>query len=326
MQKISKSCTYSLLCFCVVFTLSPLFGDYYIYQGRSSKEEPSPESPNLQFAVDGPNFFVKADYLYWTAKQIGLVVAAFDTNLNNLLYPSWNTQSGFKFGIGSYVNHNGWEIEAEYTWFLNKTRQMTSSTRENQHLVAGMESILPMYQIDRKWENQFNRCDLTFGKTLIIGHNLSLKPFLGIVGALENQWLTLKYKQEDTSPYTQNTLMQKWRGIGPYGGFFSLFNFSEETKNNHINLLFALGSALSLSNYKTTKTFTLLTPMLETTLGLAWKSWTGKNHNRNVTLSIAWEEQVWFNHNYLSIDNKVSRHGQGDLILQGLTISGEMGF
>lgn len=326
MQKTSKCHVYHLLCCCIVFSLSPLFGSYYIYRGPAATEDIIPEPSILEFAVEGPNFFVKADYLYWTAKQIGLVVAASDSNLNNLLYPSWNAQSGFKLGMGSYLNHNGWEIEAEYTWFLNKNNEMTSSTNENQYLVAGMESILPVYQIDRKWENQFNRCDLTFGKTLIIGHNLSLKPFLGIVGAFENQWLTLKYKQETESLYTQNTLMQKWKGIGPYGGFLSLFNFSEAIKNNSISLLIEFGGALSLSNYKTTKKFTPLTPMLETTLGLAWKSWMGKNRNRNVTLSIAWEEQVWFNHNYLSINNDVSRHRQGDLILQGLTISGEIGF
>lgn len=311
--------------------LTPLCGSYYIYRGRQvTPEEPIPLTSILESPPEGPNFFIKADYLYWMAKQIGLVISASNTKLDELLYPSWQASSGFKVALGTLLNHKGWEAKGEYTWFLNKSKEGASSADKNQYLVAGLDSILPVYQIQQKWEDQFNRLDLTIGRTFIIGHFFSLKPFVGAIGTLENQSLSLQYKEESFSPYNQNDLSQKWIGVGPYSGFQTLFNFSKTLKDHSVNLLVQIGSALSWSNYftdaKTIQKFTSLNPMFETTFGLAWNYWAGKHHNYNAMFTIALEQQIWFNHNYLSTNNRVSKRGKGHLILQGLTLSTEFGF
>lgn len=72
-------------------------------------------------------FFLRADYLYWTAKQEGLkytneptdILTAIEFTDTSLVAPDFDWNSGFRIGAGYAVPCTGWVADLEYTQFNN---------------------------------------------------------------------------------------------------------------------------------------------------------------------------------------------------------------
>lgn len=288
--------------------------------------------------------FISADYTFWTARQDGFLFGVDNYYASGVAspiqgsgyYPNWYGNSGFKVGLGAFLNHDGWDLAAEYTWFSNQNSPIITAT-----VTSGQGLLLPSYAtfttLGSQWSNQFNRIDLDMGRSFWAGHYLTLRPFAGLMGGWETQNLTVESAALVGGINALNTESQKWWGIGPYTGLDATFVFPSGMESNEFGIFLNSGFALPWSRYKVsvvnqrrapgqpTQIYTQLniytsTPMIEMSIGVDWESW-WNDHSRCFALSAAWENQVYFLHNQF-----LSASDNGNMILQGLTVKALFAF
>lgn len=188
-----------------------------------------PESylPNLNGECTGG--YIYGDFLYWYAIEDNLspcmtvrgvpnavivpgapesVLAAVKTNH---LDTKWDP--GFRIGFGYLLPHDGWEIEANYTWYFNKKRHVFSvssfgNTDFPNFPVNGQQGLLDPWinpdvlitmseifiypefdQVKTQWELQFNQIDFVFGKKLSLSRFMDMRAYAGARGA----WFTTRF-------------------------------------------------------------------------------------------------------------------------------------
>jgi hypothetical protein len=323
----------------------------------------SQATPPTQMAVPpsptpgeaGPNVFISADYTLWTAREAGLAIATSNcyttptstATQGKVYYPENKLRSGFKVDLGVYLPHDNWDIKAEYTWFYNN-----SNSLHNANFTAG--TAVATFSVDpdasyqtflnsaqSSWNNWFNRIDLTMGRSFFAGHYLAIRPFMGLLGAWDNQKLNIIYQDTFNQNYYLNN-SQKWWGVGAYGGLNATFTFVSDSSNQW-SLFLDSGAALPWSKFRGsqsvattatgssksiwfTNTFYNVCPMLETSLGIRWETW-WSDGSWMFLLQAAWEEQVWFNHNnFLVAGSSAVGNGNGALSLNGLTVRAAIAF
>lgn len=319
--------------------------------------------PGTHPGEDGPVAFITADYTYWAARQAGLAYAVSNDytatpssspTRGQVFYPNWTARSGFKVGAGAYLNHDMWDLYAQYTWFYN--RQQRDNYQGNASFTAGngmatwwIDDTDVMHdnlqEANAFWANWFNRVDVQLARAFYAGHYLQLRPFIGLLGAWDEQWFNIRYKDiaGDTLWNTwQNN--QQWWGIGPYTGICSAFMFPMGDNSTQWSIFMDLGTSLPWSKSQVdtqlqdNDSSTLLTsaytrdsfwncePMLETALGLRWETWWTEGMNWNFMLQAAWEQQVWFSHNHMTPIGTEAYASFGNYSMQGLTIKAKVGF
>lgn len=351
----------------VCFSITSLFAGQYDdeHQDRGHHHAKSAVPPATQPGEDSPTVFVTADYTYWVARQGGLAyaisndytaaAAGVTRTRGSVFYPDWKGRSGFKVGLGAYLNHDGWDMYAQYTWFYNK--QQENKYGSNANFTAGQgfstwwiddANNFVMDGIDEAstfWANWFNRVDVQLARSHYAGHYLQMRPYMGILGAWDEQWYNIRYKVNaaDPRPDTWEN-NQKWWGVGPWGGVCNAFMFPMGDSQTHWSLFMDMGIALPwskvqadlnlkdgataalLSDAYTRNTYWTIEPMLEMALGLRWETWWTEGMNWNFMLQAAWEQQVWFAHNYMQPIGAQGLGGNGNYIMQGLTIKAKVGF
>ena len=305
----------------------------------------------------GPNIFIGADYTLWTAREAGLAVAAsnfYSTPIaedaaeqGKIFYPKSKLRSGFKVDLGVYLPHDNWDLKSEFTWFNNNMNQLHDADFVAGQAIStfnadGTSTPLTLAAASSSWNVWFNRIDLTMGRSFFAGHYLSIRPFMGLLGAWDNQSLHTKYTEDniDSTEYDVHNV-QKWWGIGAYGGMNATFTFISDSSNQW-SLFLDAGTALPWSKsrghqYSENKTdetipYTFgnttytVAPMLETALGLRWETWWADG-SWMFLLQAAWEEQVWFGHNnFVSPSSGTTGSGNGAYTMQGLTVKAAIAF
>ena len=309
---------------------------------------------------DGPMAYISADYTYWTARQSGLAVAV--TNYNStpttspisgtIVYPTWYANSGFKVGLGTFLNHDGWDMGAEYTWFWNTGNPINTVVLNNEgvstwayKLSASPTTLAPvngvsLYSVGSSWNNWFQRVDASIGRAFFAGHYLTLRPFAGLIGAWDKQNFDVNYIDVSGDPSSNLANQQSWWGVGPYTGVDTSFHFPQMMDSSQFSFFLDMGAALPWSQYTLTQQsndttgatissyggqFNTTDVMMEMSLGLRWETVWNDSHSWSFLLSAAWEEQVWFQHNHFvelgSLDAQ-----SGNYIMQGLTVKARVGF
>lgn len=321
-------------------------------------------SPPTQMAVppsptpgeSGPNVVLSADYTLWTARESGLAIATSNyytsagstsAERGQVFYPEMKLRSGFKVDLGVYLPHDNWDILAQYTWFNNNNNNMhaadfTSGQAVSTFFPDAMTGPVTLSAASSSWNVWFNRIDLTMGRSFFAGHYLSVRPFMGLVGAWDNQKLNIDYTESSDSDVYNLRNSQKWWGIGAYGGLNATFTFVSDSSNQW-SLFLDAGTALPWSKFKGSQsignadvtdnyimtfnnTFYTVTPMLETALGIRWETWWADG-SWMFLLQAAWEEQVWFNHNNFVVPgNAAVSVGGGAYTMQGLTVKAAIAF
>ncbi len=310
----------------------------------------------------GPNIFIGADYTLWTAREAGLAVAASNyystpvaedaAEQGKIFYPKMKLRSGFKVDLGVYLPHDNWDLKAEYTWFNNNMNDMhdadftagqgTSTIFVKQGASATLAPVpIVLDAASSSWNVWFNRIDLTMGRSFFAGHYLAIRPFLGLLGAWDNQSLHANYTEHGTSTLYDVHNTQKWWGVGAYGGMNATFTFVSDSSNQW-SLFLDAGTALPWAKartnqrsenqtsetyvYDTAGTTYTVAPMLETALGLRWETWWADG-SWMFLLQAAWEEQVWFAHNTLvNVGSGSFGSGNGAYTMQGLTVKAAIAF
>ena len=300
------------------------------------------------------------------------------TRYGETFYPRFQLRSGFKVGGNLLLDYDGWDIGAQYTWFWNKHNRYSSfrstgtlsptlvsgplggisetfEDTDGEGILSENErrncSDLPQtsekYRLNRiittpigKWNNWFNRVDLTLGKGFYLGKHLVLRSFLGVIGAFEKQSFDVRHPDPSSPSSTvlENTTQRFW-AVGPYTGC-KISYICHSSLHSEVSFFLDGGFSLTLAHYKTNtfsslgrhfllskvyNPFSSIDPMGEFSLGIRLQNfWSPSSDNSSFLLQGAWETQVWFNHNQMILMNR--QNSTNNYLMHGLTLKAEVTF
>jgi len=199
--------------------------------------------------------YLYGDFLYWYAKEdnispcmtlrgnTGTVGTAADgitgsTGTSDLvsvnqLGTKWDP--GFRAAIGYNFDHDGWDFEANYTWYHNKKRNVISIPGFQTVSGFGISAFFPgngqlalidpwinsslensflFEKVSTLWKLEFNQADLELGRKFWLGKYTALRTYAGVRGA----WIITRF----------NNLAYKLANDGTN----HVNNFSDRFKNN----------------------------------------------------------------------------------------------
>jgi hypothetical protein len=329
-------------------------------------DEPKPGPFAFNYSKDmalacPSDFYFHADYLLLQPKQEGLEYAMTNTNTSNT-FPitggeilgfsndnrDWDWDSGFRVGMGFYLNHDAWTIDLNWMWF--KINEEASNAATNSEvlipfwIVPGSNQAVPLTNntASARWHLSMNVLDLSIGKPYHVSRYFIMNPFFGIRGA----WFDQHYRARYGGLYGNGTVFQNgaemdgrndfW-GVGTRAGMnteWLLGGGWELLANLSFSFLFskfdvdqemALGTGTASNSFNLDFKHYQNTTNMELQLGVAWGAYFNK-HQHHISLQLMYEFQEWFNQNQMrrffdaastSAQDVVSR---GDLALNGLSV------
>ncbi len=314
--------------------------------------------------MDGNDMFITADFIYWEASQDGLQFAQSTPIqvLNTGFAPTSGTGAvyeigekwapGFKVGLGTDLDHDGWDLYAEYTWYkANQTRSTPVFTGSFAVPVASdnplainspFSDVSPILSSTANWNLRLNVIDLEMGRNMYLSPRLTFRPEFGVKGtwlkqnfnASEETFATSITNNGITTTYghffnsTTNT-MKNW-GVGLRGGFDTAWHFCREFslvgklaftglwetfKVTRVDSGTAAGTTTTLTNINGAHTYHHLRPVVEWMLGFRYEMWTCGD-DFHFAFDAGWEAQQWFGQNEFFI----SQTNGNDLGFQGLNV------
>lgn len=326
-------------------------------------EECCPEwmiTPNAGPCVsDGADFFLTADFIYWTAREEGLnftnkmapASSGTHTSSGKIFSPCWKFKPGYRIGGGLNYDHDGWDLYANYTWFHMRdthrtVRSSSTMTPQDTFVQINEQSPSTSQLIYNKahawWHLNFEVVDLELGRNFYISRYLTLRPHFGLKGTWQKQKYHVLFEgaqiqTNDSISSTSKNKMDYW-GVGIRSGLdagwyftrgFSLYGnlaitgLWEGYGVKRSDLVFDLTTHTGTVGLHTKYHPHFLNPVIEWEIGLSWETWF-YHDDYHFALAAGWEEQVWFNQNQfigLHFSNNLS-----DLILEGFTLKGRFDF
>ncbi len=332
-----------------------------VYQPEGVTSQPKgvitpPVAPRVDHGAD---VFINADFIWWKAQVAGQEYV--DLGAHRKEAP-FKFEPGLKVGLGLDLEHDGWDVYAQYTW-LNGPKQhssTSSSTGGNSTVAFPAYVAFPDDELDpsvitapatyasshKKFT--FNVLDLELGRNFFISKRLTLRPNFG----LKFGWLTDKvdntytYSTETTffNDYNQTKINRKQDtfGVGIRAGINTVWHFARSWGiYGDLNVTTLWGSFDNKSNvhvYDETSTgsgeYTLINsqsrkensqdiiPVVEAGLGLTYMTWF-YDESYMFSLKAGWEEQIWVNYNHMI---NLPSNNTGNLSLHGLTLRAEFAF
>jgi len=191
------------------------------------------------YVSQGPNIYANIEFIWWQPVLNGTGyayngVTDFDNPppgisviAGKLGRPNFGFEPGFKVALGGHFDHDGWNIEAEYTYLPASAKSSITTTRDKGAstlfaIVTGDGTVGPIAisQASEKWKHHFNLLTAALGRNFFISKYLTLKPFIGMDAA----WLGDKLSQQFTPSVTflttgvSVTKKQSTWGLGLRGG------------------------------------------------------------------------------------------------------------
>ncbi|MBM3197751.1 MAG: autotransporter outer membrane beta-barrel domain-containing protein [Chlamydiae bacterium] len=313
---------------------------------------------------DGADLFFTADWLIWQAHENGLgyaVKTSASQPLSSALYNSsvknmyFDFDSGFRVGLGWNTPHDGWDLGATWTWFLNKADRTStvgsSSFLEPTNMYApANEEVSGFGQAKALWRLHLNMIDLDLGREFFVSKWMTLRPFIGLRTAWIRQKETYTFSQAVAEPGSDQTgaLLvgtNNYWGMGPRAGMNTQWGLGwgfSFVGNAAFSLLYGFfqvedlqtqkfsGSSNTVVNNK--DSFRVDRAISELVLGMRW-DWMFADDRVHLGLQAAWEHLMFFGQNQFKqfIGTHASNVGsfvanQGDLTIQGWTISARLDF
>lgn len=300
-------------------------------------------TPGAGPAIRGDwNFFLSADFIYWTARQDGMfyalsgVGAGASGSVHDL---DWSWDPGFKVAAGFNLPHDQWDIVAEYTWLHSDASDSTNQQAATSSLISYwvINSSNPFLTHSRAtWDIHYNNLTLDLGRNAYLSQYMKLRLFAGLHAA----WIDQDYTNENTAideSLTKLRLDQDFWGIGLRAGLNDTFQFTK-------NFSFFADLAASILwgqfdvhrteqttvNNVTTRNLDLgvkphtAEPVLSLDAGFRYDLWFGQDRF-HFLLQAGWEHTLWILHNEL-IKNIGEPDHSGDLYLQGVTVKARFDF
>ncbi len=336
-------------------------------------DEPRPGPFAFNFSKDlglacPSDFYFHVDYLAMQPKMEGLeyavrndqgaapgVGAGFPLQGGEILgyssdNHSWKWSSGFRVGLGFYLNHDAWTVDLNWMWFkINEEASdssMNSETLVALWIVPGSNTVGPITNntASARWHLAMNVFDVSIGKPYHVSRYLILNPFFGIRAAWFDQHYRARYGGlYGPSGSAQNGAEMEGKndfwGVGTRIGMNSEWMLGggwELLANASISMLFSQFDvrqqmALGDFSYDIARKFYQNTPNLEMQLGVGWGMFFNR-HQHHIALQLLYEFEDWFDQNrmrrffhgdtttgtsWTSANDTVSR---GDLTLNGVSV------
>lgn len=261
------------------------------------------------------NFFVTADFLYWSAENTGFTYgysqkSALLPNFGSLLRPSSKWDPGFRLGLGWEPGYDFWDIWLNYTWYHNHSSQ----TKTN---VAGIISLYPVESTSAflnahaNYRLNLNMGDLEIGRLLYLTKSLAIRPIWGVRGGSLHQ----HFKSSFTGAVVNTNVAREFKaknnywGVGPRAALngewhlcpgFSLMShlsgallYGRAQTSALVQTQAAVGSPFVVNNsFK--DNFNQLVPNLDFSVGIQWQTcfWCEKMFYK---MGVSWETNYWWN-------------------------------
>lgn len=305
---------------------------------------------------NGADVFITADFLLWRPQEEGMAYAftGLGDNVANVgqgsvLQPGWRWEPGFKVGLGLNLDHDGWDLYAQYTWLqserkdntpFNSTLAPTWNIADNfNDLFSNVgNSVNSIRTAASTWKLEYNTIDLDLGRNFFVSQYLTTRPFFGFRGA----WNKTNYQVTYTSPdgtyaidatqYQMDNnqdywgfglrtgLNTGWHFTNEFGfyGDFALSTLWSEFKTGRVDTrkdIIGAGNPVNVIN--TQNNFYSIVPVTELEFGLRYETWFSDD-DYHFLVQAGWSNLVWYNYNQTF---KLAEEGShGDLTLQGLTV------
>jgi len=240
--------------------------------------------PNYYDLQCDAGVYLYGDFLYWYAKEdnlstcmtvqgnanaLGVATSGItgqNTILNlvevNQMETKWDP--GFRVAIGYNFDHDGWDLEANYTWYRNRHRHIvsvpgfsllnTSATivessffpgngqlalidpwLNNTFLntTAGGGGNLPFLfeKVSSLWKLDFEQIDLELGRKVWLGQYTAIRTYAGVRGALfSTKFFNVAYNLAPNDSYNWNNFSDRFKdtvwGVGILGGIQPEWHFA----------------------------------------------------------------------------------------------------
>jgi hypothetical protein len=201
-----------------------------------------PVAPRVNHGAD---VFITADFIWWKAQVAGQDYVEMGSRKRAA---HTKFEPGFKVGLGLDMDHDGWDVYAQYTWLYgpkHTTSTSTSSTTDiGYSTLADTEGVFlgipdptlttaPATYASCSKKFTFNVLDVELGRNFFISKRLTLRPNVGLKFSWLNDKLTQTYQYEDTlgtvfSDQDQVTakLKQHLFGVGIRSGVDTVWHFA----------------------------------------------------------------------------------------------------
>ena len=323
------------------------------YQRGTFREITPPAGPRV---AHGADVFITADFIWWKATQDGLAYAiggvVSPSNITQfpssgvpskgrVTDPDFGWDPGFKVGLGLNIDHDGWDIYAQYTWLHSSASSSTKQVGITNSIVAATETTPVLGDVRRNasWDLHFNLIDLELGRNFYLSQYLTMRPHFGLRGTWQEQDFKAKisgsyfqFGQDNvTGPYNVHVDHDTW-GLGVRGGLNLAWHMSKcwsifgkvawSAMWTHYDV--DRKDKLTLLDNPETN-YQLISTELDTyrvkyvgelELGLRWETWF-YDDNYHFLIQAGWEEQVWVNYGNLI---RIYNDTPGDLGLHGLSL------
>ncbi|MBI3211394.1 MAG: autotransporter outer membrane beta-barrel domain-containing protein [Simkania negevensis] len=316
--------------------------------------------------VNGADVIVFADFIWWRVTQDGTNYAMTGVSPTRQPViasstpphlPEGKMQSvgdvwtpGFRVGLGLNMEHDGWDLIAQYTWLRPSNRNRLngpllptlfgdlidpSTATNNNFLVRSAVA---------NWSLQFNVIDLELGRNFYVSQHLTLRPHLGLKGTWQEQDFRVRYNNPSyavgsgvnysgpatihwhnnyhgvglrTGLDTTWYFAKNWSFYGKLAGSALWIHYDPSTVKQKVDD--QSGVSVPFLNSKYDKNSAKFVAELEA--GLRWEQWL-YNDTKYLCLQLGFEEQIWVNNiSFLSLDETWN-----DLNMYGLTLKARFDF
>lgn len=308
-------------------------------------------APARSEVIEGYNLFFTGDLLYWRAEENGLTYAfkvkdpaEVPVNVHlHLKDPHSRWEPGYRVGFGVNIPHDHWDLYFVWTHLNSRAHGHTRAKSD--------EGIFPVWAIPfgplgisyvkaarAHWKLYLNVVDAELGKEYYVGSKLSLRPHLDLRTVFIDQHYDISYFKGPLDDHIEMKL--NYWGIGPRVGLdmqwwlvcgFSLMG------NADISLVYGNDSLHQKEKLKDMPGPIVLRDHLHITraitdLGiyLGWDQML--DHDKyHIGFKAGWEQHIFFEQNqFIRFLDPVFEgslvSNQGDLCMQGWTISGRVDF
>lgn len=197
-------------------------------------------NPSARCTTNNNDFFVTADFLWWTVDEPETPIAIVNSTANlgptefspQIGYiannnPKW--RPGFRLGFGWDTCLDGWDLYVDWTWYKNRTISVIKATATSPLGAIGVGLPFPFFVPDTKtvlveqgianssWKLLYNTIDLELGRSFYISCYLTIRPSIGIKGGwLHRSFVTTYVSQLITDlNWIYYPAKSNYWGIGP---------------------------------------------------------------------------------------------------------------
>ncbi len=301
-------------------------------------------TPGAGPAIRGDwNFFLTADFIYWTVRQDGMFYAVSGAGAGasgSVHDVDWSWDPGFKVAAGFNLPHDQWDIIAEYTWIHSDASNTTSQD-------AGLSTMIPYWLVNgstdfltrahANWDVHYSNITLDLGRNAYLSQYMKLRLFAGLHAAWIDQDYNIEYTLAAGNESHRLDLDQDFWGIGLRAGLNNAFQFTKNFGFYADLALSILWGQFDLDRKERVTVNNVTTSVLDTGAkphtaepvanigaGFRYDVWFSQDRF-HFMLQAGWEHVLWILHNEV-IKNISEPDHSGDLYLQGVTIKARFDF